>query len=419
MPNDSLRPQSGEAVILIANAAPWPPTNGATVRQYHQLLELRRRGLTVHIAAFCEDKFLAEAHRELAPLAHSVTLVSKNEAGGKLSLLSHALRGRPLTEGHYASQVLQKATIDFFKNYPKGRALVHSSNVACLVPKTFRNRSVLDMADLDSAKFVDLGRTESWPMSWVYGYEARVLAKAERAFMDEFAATVFVTPREIKEIDLPTQTRLAPKLHAIANGVDAAKFVQPEGAPDLSKLPPSERKFFAQGSRVLFTGVMDYLPNVQAAQHFVREIWPSVLARHGHARFTIMGARPTPAVLALETIPGVEVTGFVDDAVPYFQTASCVVIPLLVARGIQNKALEAMACSKAIVCYPDVAIGVQARDGVELFAPATPEAFAERVNALLASPTDAQAIGHAARSHIETQFVWTTLMRELIDLLPA
>jgi polysaccharide biosynthesis protein PslH len=131
------------------------------------------------------------------------------------------------------------------------------------------------------------------------------------------------------------------------------------------------------------------------------------------------GARPTPAVLALETIPGVEVTGFVDDAVPYFQTASCVVIPLLVARGIQNKALEAMACSKAIVCYPDVAIGVQARDGVELFAPATPEAFAERVNALLASPTDAQAIGHAARSHIETQFVWTTLMRELIDLLPA
>jgi hypothetical protein len=96
MPNDSPRLQSGEAVILIANAAPWPPNNGATVRQYHQLLELRRRGLTVHIAAFCEDKFLAEAHRELAKLAQSVTLVSKNEAGGKLSLLGHALRSRPL-----------------------------------------------------------------------------------------------------------------------------------------------------------------------------------------------------------------------------------------------------------------------------------------------------------------------------------
>jgi polysaccharide biosynthesis protein PslH len=418
MPKDSVNSRAGEAVILIANAAPWPPTNGATVRQYHQLQELRRRGLKIHVAAFCEEKFLAEAHVELAKLADVVTLVSKNEAGRKRSLLGYALRGRPLTEGHYASRALQNAVGGFFESYPLGRALVHSSNVACLVPPRFRNQSVLDMADLDSAKFVDLSRTESWPMSWVYGYEAHVLAKAERAFMDEFAATVFVTPREISEIDLATRSRLAQKLHAIANGVDASKFIQPEGAPDLSKLPDSERKFFTAGPRVLFTGVMDYLPNIQAAEHFVREIWPSIRAKHSAARFTIMGARPTSAVLALEVIPGVEVTGFVDDAVPYFQTASCVVIPLLVARGIQNKALEAMACSKAIVCYPDVAIGVQAQDGVQLFAPTSPHAFAERVSALLAEPTETRAIGKVARKHIETQFVWTKLMRELIDLLP-
>ncbi len=419
MANADPQGQGGAAVILIANAAPWPPTNGATVRQYHQLIELRRRGLTVHVAAFCEAAFLEEARVELAKLAQSVTLVSKTEAGAKGALVSHALRGRPLTEGHYASKTLRSAVTDFFAAYPNGRALVHSSNVACLVPERHRSRSVLDMADLDSAKFVDLARTEAWPMAWVYGYEAHILAKAERAFMDEYAATVFVTPREINEIDRPTQSRLATRLHAIANGVDAAKFVQPEGAPDLTKLPASERRFFAAGTRVLFTGVMDYLPNVQAAQHFVREIWPQVRERHPQARFTIMGARPTPAVLALADVPGVEVTGFVADAVPYFQTAACVVIPLLVARGIQNKALEAMACSQAVVCYPDVAIGVQARDGVQLFAPATPSAFAERVNALLTHPEDARAIGKTARAHIETQFVWPTLMRELVDLLPA
>src|SRR5690606_11948467 len=115
--------------------------------------------------------------------------------------------------------------------------------------------------------------------------------------------------------------------------------------------------------RVVFTGVMDYRPNVEGVEWFVRQVWPDVRRDHPEACFDIVGSRPEARVLALAQTPGVRVTGFVPDVRDHVAAASVCVAPLHIARGVQNKVLEAMAMARPVVCTPQALEGIPAEHG--------------------------------------------------------
>ncbi|MEO7008250.1 MAG: TIGR03087 family PEP-CTERM/XrtA system glycosyltransferase, partial [Caldimonas sp.] len=254
---------------------------------------------------------------------------------------------------------------------------------------------LVDFVDVDSAKWTQYAGAHRWPLSWLYrreggrllGFERAVAAKARRSF--------FVT-----EAETALFQRLAPECAAtvetLGNGVNAAYFT-----PDPARPSP----FAAEEIPLVFTGAMDYWPNIDAAAWFARESLPRLRATEPRLRFHIVGRNPTAAVRALAGA-AVNVTGTVADVRPYLQHATVVVAPLRLARGIQNKILEAMAMGRPVVAAAACVDAIDARPGVDLLAAGDSDGFVDAIVALLQDPARAAAIGDAGRERVHERYGW-------------
>jgi glycosyltransferase involved in cell wall biosynthesis len=157
---------------------------------------------------------------------------------------------------------------------------------------------------------------------------------------------------------------------------------------------------------------MDYWPNVDAVCWFAAEIFPLLAQGRPELRFYIVGRAPTPAVRALVG-DKVVVTGTVPDVRPYLRHAAVVVAPLRLARGIQNKVLEAMAMARPVVASSECAAAIEAADGRDLESASSADEFVERVGALLDAPARAQTIGEAARRQVVDHYSWEAHLSRL------
>jgi sugar transferase (PEP-CTERM/EpsH1 system associated) len=150
---------------------------------------------------------------------------------------------------------------------------------------------------------------------------------------------------------------------------------------------------------------MDYRANADAVDWFARRIFPAIRAHSPEAEFYVVGARPSDTVMALADLPGVRVTGTVPDIRPYLAHASLVVVPLRIARGIQNKVLEAMAMAKIVIASPQAVEGISARTEEELVIAHDESDFARRIIRFLQGESD-NAIGRAARARVLEDYSW-------------
>jgi sugar transferase (PEP-CTERM/EpsH1 system associated) len=263
------------------------------------------------------------------------------------------------------------------------------------------------MVDMDSAKWGEYARRRPWPVSAIYKREAARLLAYEREIAARSEASIFVTKEETA-LFRDAAPESAGKVTTIGNGVDSTYF-----SPSLEIGSP-----YASGERpIVFTGAMDYWPNVDAVSWFARDMLPQIRARDASARFYIVGMNPDGAVRALASDPAVVVTGRVDDVRPFLQHARVIVAPLRVARGIQNKVLEAMAMGKSVVATPAVAAGMAARVGVELETASDASEFTERVLALMLDPERASRMGALARSRVLEDYIWPASYARLDALL--
>jgi sugar transferase (PEP-CTERM/EpsH1 system associated) len=263
-------------------------------------------------------------------------------------------------------------------------------------------RRIMDFIDVDSYKWSEYAdRSPPWK-SWLYRYEARELARYERRIAAEFDATLVVSEQERRYFPGGPPATLT----AVSNGVDLG-FFTPRAAP-----PPG-----AAAPAVVFTGVMDYRPNVDGVTWFVERLWGRIRAGCPSARLLIVGSRPTAAVLRLAQHPGVEVTGFVPDVRDYLAQASVCVAPLRIARGVQNKVLEAMAMGRPVVTTAAAFEGLEAEPGRDLLVAAGEDEFVAAVGQLLADPVRAAAIGVAARQCVERHYRWDDNLRVLEGLV--
>lgn len=414
-------------IVFITHRNPWPPLKGTQVRPYHMIKRLAERGHRVHLFGFLDDGDAAQAEHHLGKICESVHLLPLHDLAGKARAAWSMLGSQAPSEAYFRDPAMHRAIARVMQQAPIAAFGAFSSTMAQYVPPALRQHAVLDMCDVDSAKWQEYIPRARLPMSIVYRTEARRLAASERQCVRDFAATVLATDREAQLLAQLAQQAGDPidtsRLMAITNGTDLDHFHPQARMPlNLADLPESERQHFHEGRRKLvFTGAMDYAPNIEAVQWFCSQCWPTIRAQLPQAEFLIVGSKPAPAVQALAQEPGVRVTGFVDDVRPYLNAAELVVVPLLLARGVQNKALEAMACGKAIVATPAVAAGLQidtlmqrAKPGSttgEVFKTADSAAsFTQACLDLLADGQQRQALGERARAFVEQHYAWAPLM---------
>lgn len=225
---------------------------------------------------------------------------------------------------------------------------------------------VLDMVDVDSEKWAQLACASTAPVRWIYRREARLLAQFETAATRRAFCTTVVNERERAAL-----VRLAPgaRIEVVENGVDLAALTP--------TAPP------ADSHDVIFCGVMNYRPNVDGALWLAREVWPHIRARYPPARLVLVGSSPTSQIEKLAESPDITVTGSVPDVKPYLWRGAVAVAPLQVARGVQNKVLEAVAAGLPAVITTQVSKGLPAEILPACAVADEPQAFADRVIELL------------------------------------
>jgi sugar transferase (PEP-CTERM/EpsH1 system associated) len=259
----------------------------------------------------------------------------------------------------------------------------------------FRGRRIVDFIDLDSDKWRQYADMAGQPMRWVYGRESRLLAQAETAIAARSSASLFVSEAEA-DLFRRRPGVAAEHVHALGNGVDLDYFDGQRSYPD--PYPPG-------GPVLVFTGMMDYRANVDAVCWFADAVLPAIRARNPDARFAIVGAKPDEKVKRLAERPGIIVTGRVEDVRPYVAHAAVAVAPLRIARGIQNKVLEAMAMARPVVASAEAFEGIDAERGTDL-AVADDGDFADLVCRLLDNPEEAEALGARGRQRLAGHYTW-------------
>ncbi|WP_020655398.1 TIGR03087 family PEP-CTERM/XrtA system glycosyltransferase [Massilia niastensis] len=384
-----------EDLLLLIHRIPYPPNKGDKIRSYHLLKHLAR-DYKVHLATFVDDADDWQHVPKVEALCASSHFATLNPLLARVRSLGALVKGRSLSLDYYRDGEMQRWVDQTVAAHKIERVLVFSSAMAQYADRFPGARRVVDFCDVDSDKWRQYADKKSWPMSWLYRHEARQLLHYERQVAREYDASLFVSG---PEADL--FRKLAPesdaKIGFFTNGVDTDYFT-----PAGSYASP-----FAPGEcAVVFTGAMDYWPNVDAVQWFAAEAMPILRARHPDLRFYIVGARPTAAVQELARLPGVKVTGTVPDVRPYIAHARAAVAPLRIARGIQNKVLEAMAMATPVVVSPQALEGIDAEPGRELVLAEDGAGFADAVAALLERQDN--EIGLAARARVECKYSWSS-----------
>lgn len=393
-----------EHLLYLAHRIPYPPNKGDKIRSYHLLKHLAQR-YQVHLGTFIDDPDDWQYVDAVKQLCGETCFVRLDSRLARLGSATALLRNRPLSLDYYRSRTLSDWITRLHGKLPVSRALVFSSPMAQFVLPQRYARRVIDFVDVDSAKWTEYADQKTWPMSQVYAREGRQLLRYEREVARTFDASLFVSSQEAA-LFAGMAPDSAAKVGWFSNGVDSAYF-SPHHAFD-SPYPEG-------GPVMVFTGAMDYWPNIDAVQWFSGEMLPAIRLRHPDARFYIVGARPSREVQALAARPGVVVTGTVPDVRPYLSHARLAVAPLRIARGIQNKVLEAMAMAKPVIVTPQALEGIAAEPGRDLMLGADAADFARLACAALEEPP--VDMGRAARAQVEANYNWDSNIARVDALL--
>lgn len=383
-----------EELLYLAHRIPYPPNKGDKIRSYHLLKHLSQR-YRVHLGAFIDDENDRKYHDSVKGLCGETYLATLNPPTARIRSLSGFFFGQPLTLPYYRDSSLQRWVNDIVEARTIRTVLVFSSAMAQYVRHLSNASRIIDFVDVDSDKWMQYSSAKSWPMSWVYRRESRLLLKYEQWIAENFSSSTFVSSAEA-DLFRQLSPNAQKKVTYFNNGVDSDYF-----SPERDYPHP-----YAKGKPVLvFTGAMDYWANIDAVTWFSRTVFPGVRDRLPEVEFFVVGARPAPAVKALADLPGITVTGFVPDVRPYLAWASLVVAPLRIARGVQNKVLEALAMGKIVVASPQAMEGIEAIPGKELIVAADEKEFIDQIVTRLGNK-ERQMMGEAARLCVVERYSW-------------
>ncbi|MBS0479687.1 MAG: TIGR03087 family PEP-CTERM/XrtA system glycosyltransferase [Proteobacteria bacterium] len=385
-------------LLFLAHRSPFPPDRGDKIRAYNVLKYLAATK-SVHLLAFADDRRdMDDGGLALLTASRKVLWRGKSRVVATLEALA---QGKPASLTAFDDTAMREAVADVLAREAIDAIYVFSGQMAQYVPTNFAGRVIMDFCDMDSLKFADYAKDSRGPMRWLMAREAGKLRRFERVTADRVDASLFVSAAEARLFRTMTGAK---NVQVIENGIDT-DFFDPDATFD---------GIDEEGPLIVFTGQMDYRPNAEAATWFARDILPAIRSAHPAARFAIVGRSPADAVRAL-TDEAVIVTGEVPDVRGWLSAAACVVAPLKIARGVQNKVLEAMAMARPVVASAPAAEGID--HGGTILNGQSADDIARAVIGVLSDQAHAEAIGAKAREQVKRRYGWTARLTPLDALI--
>jgi sugar transferase (PEP-CTERM/EpsH1 system associated) len=391
-------------VLYITHRTPYPPDKGDRIRNYHVLRHLARHA-EVDLATLADEPVADATRIHLERLCNRLAIQPVGRVGMAFKGLVHLATGRSLTTAAFASARLARQIEAWHRESPydaillSGSGLLPFMDVSCFE----HVRLVVDLVDVDSQKWADLAAGRRGLSAWLFGRESRHVRVLEHGATTRATACTVVSE---KEAELLRKVFPRAHIHVVKNGVDLEQFQ--------SQRPVEER-------RLAFVGALDYEPNVHGMEWFCQAVWPELRRRHEDVELEIIGRRPVRRVLRLGRLPGVRIAADVPDVRPHVADAMMMIAPLLVARGIQNKVLEALAMGKPTIVSPTVLGGIHARPEEEILVAESPADWLRQIARLFDEPATRASLAAAGRAFVEREHRWAEELAafdELLELEP-
>ena len=382
-------------IFFVSQRVPYPPDRGDKITTFHEIQHLSKSH-DVHVFCLADGAEDLKNTVGLAKIVKSVDAVAPSRPRAFSRLVKAFIDGTPLSVAFFSEPELHSIITRKFRELSPDVILVYSSNVAQFAEHFPDTPRIMQFGDLDSLKFQHYSQRFRSPKRWLYALEAKRLLRYERHVAQTFSCSLLCTDSEKHDFD-----RLigVPHIRVVRNGVDL-EYYRPQGRTK-------------RAGSIIFTGVMDYAPNVDAVVWFCDQILPLVRDVVPEASFVICGKNPSNAVRALTTRPGVTVTGQVPDTRSYMDEAKVFVAPLRIARGIQNKVLEALAMGLPVVSSKPTWEATKLPDGEGIVAAEDPLEFAHSVMRMLTDETYRASMAQSARLAVERNYTWAAQLRLL------
>lgn len=393
-------------ILYLVHRLPYPPNKGDKVRSFNILKKLSSNN-NVFLGTFIDDPDDAKYVPLVKEFCKEFYFEEINKKISTIKSLSGFFKNNALTLNYYDKSGFRNWINSVVSNNKIDAVVVFSSAMAQYVNSDLYPLTLVDFVDVDSKKWSDYADEKSWPFSWLYKRESSFLLKYEKNIALKAKHSFFVTEKEANIF-----TQLAPesafKVSALNNGVDSDYFSNSE---------VFESPFFINDDQetivpIVFTGAMDYWPNIDAVIFFIENVFPILIKKNPCYRFYVVGRNPTSAIVKLNS-KFIIVTGTVRDVRPYLQHATVVVAPLRIARGIQNKILEAMSMEKPVIASMECVSAIDAIDGVEIISAVTPDDFIKSIEFVSENSTRANLIGLAARINVVEKYSWKNHLEKI------
>lgn len=395
-------------ILFLAQRVPYPPNKGEKIRTFNQIKYLCNN----HKISVCAPLEQSEdiSYFQILSQKYCESISYHPLSNKPYRLLKGLLTNKALSVANFYSKELQSKFDALLKEKDLDVVICTSSAMAEYVSKSKslshlakKPRLLMDFMDLDSDKWRQYAETSSWPMKWIYQREAKILALYENKVTHDFDTSFFIADAEVELFK--SRIKSSGKVLTMGNGMDTDSFVPTVSPPD------------NEAPVMLFTGVMDYKPNIDAVVWFVDNVWQEILKEYPKAKFIIAGMNPTSNVKALEKSTGIEVTGFVDDILPYYHQADYFVAPFRIARGVQNKVLQAFACGLPVISTSMGAEGIDCVQDEHILIANNEVEFLSAVEKLEIDQMLRDTIKKNALSLIHEHYSWQGKLQVLDEVL--
>ncbi|MCC7486331.1 MAG: TIGR03087 family PEP-CTERM/XrtA system glycosyltransferase [Burkholderiales bacterium] len=383
-------------ILYLCHRFPFPPKRGGKIRPFNMIRHLTRSGHKVTVASIARSGAEAEEGRGIAQHCERFEMAVVNDAVQAARMVLRLPTLVPSSFGFFHSRSLASRVRSLLAAERYDLVFVHCSSVAPYVAGVAGVPKILDFGDMDSQKWREYSRYKPFPLSAGYWLEGVKLERVERNLARRFDLCTATTRAEWETLE-GYATGVATDW--FPNGVDSAYFAPAEDPHD--------------PDTISFVGRMDYYPNQECMFEFCGKVLPAIRARRPKARLVIVGAEPPPAIWKLAERPGVTVTGSVPDVRPYLHRSAAMVAPLNIARGTQNKILEAMAAGVPVVTTRVAAGGVDAVAGEHLLVADTPQEQAAAALRVMDDAAERARLAAAGRARMLSHHDWANSMRRL------
>ena len=405
-------------ILFLAHRTPYPPNKGDKIRSFHLLSHLAKSHDVTLLYWVDDPRDLAHTAFLQSLCRGKVVPLRMNRMAAMGRAMLSLLRGRSFSEGYYVATCFKRAVEEALRTGPFDAVFMFSSAIAPYGKTVDAKIKIVDFVDVDSDKWGQLGEVASFPLSVLYRMEQRRLSHLEAEISNWARWSLFVSSTDA---ELFKRQGGRGRIEVLPNGTDL----------ELRRLPLEQMPFHGPSSpcteksadaKLIFIGTMNYPPNADAAQYFVEQIFPLVRQKFPRAVFEIVGRYPPKSVTRLRRLDGIRVVGEVPDIRSFLLRADVSVAPMRIARGVQNKVLEAMAMGVPVVATPAAIQGIEVDDGQEVLIGSNPEEFARQVVRLLNDVELRRTITKRAWMKMKQLYNWESVgarLEALLNVAPA